>query len=87
MQTAHPAPLTAEQLAAITAGGGYACCEDPATHSVYHLIQQPARPTIDDEYVRQKIEEAYADAEKNGFQPLNMSAIKQELQGRLASKR
>src|SRR4051812_20907042 len=86
MQPAHLAPLTPEQIAAINAGDGYAFCEDPLTHSVYHLIRQPELPTIDDDYVRQKIEEAYADTDRNGFQPLDMSAVKQELQRRYSPR-
>jgi hypothetical protein len=86
METAHLAKLTPEQLAAITAGGGYAFCEDPKTKTIYHLIQQPESSTLEDQYVRQKIEEAYQEIDRNGFQELNMSAIKTELQRRLAAR-
>jgi hypothetical protein len=86
METPHKAPLTPEQIAAINAGGGFAQCEDPMTHVLYHLIQFP--PTaIDDDYVRQKIEEAYADAATNGFERLDMAAVKAELNRRLAAKK
>jgi len=83
METTHQAPLTPEQLAAINAGGGFAQCEDPATHVRYQLIQCE-QPTIDDDYIREKIEAAYADPA--GYEPLNMTAIKAELQRRLAAK-
>jgi hypothetical protein len=47
----------------------------------YQLIQvEPA--TIDDEYIRAKVEEAYAD--RAGIQPLDMAAIKAELNRRLS---
>ena len=82
METTHQAPLTPEQLAAINAGGGFAHCEDPTTHVHYQLIQCEPR-TIDDDYIRAKIEEAYADPA--GFKPLDMAAIKAELQRRLAA--
>lgn len=84
METTHQARLTPEQLAAINAGGGIAQCEDPTTHVRYQLIQcEPS--CIDDDYVREKVEEAYADAA--GVEPLDMAAIKAELQRRLAAKR
>ncbi len=67
METVDQAALTPDQLAALIAGGGYARCEDPKTHIVYHLIQQPEPSTIDDDYVREKLAEAYADIEKNGL--------------------
>lgn len=85
MEITHQAPLTPEQLAAINASGGFARCEDPTTHVLYHLIQYEP-PTIDDEYIREKIEEAYADAAENGFEPLDMAAIKAELHRRLVAK-
>lgn len=87
MDTPHPAPLTPEQLAAVTAGEGYALCEDPATHAVYYLIQQGEPPTIDDDYVRAKIEEAYADAAERGFEPWDVEKVKAELHRRLAAKK
>lgn len=71
-------------MAAIHAGGGIARMEDPQTNRVYLLIEQPSTPpTLDDEYVRQKIEEAYAEGE---FVPLDMAAIKAEFHRRQAMK-
>lgn len=83
METTHQASLTPEQVAAILAGGGFALCEDPTTHVQYQLIQVEPM-TIDDEYIRAKIEEAYADPE--GDRPLDMATIKAELNRRLAAK-
>ena len=81
METTYQASLTPEQLAAIHAGGGFARCEDPRTHLHYQLIQL-VPSTIDDEYIREKAEEAYADPA--GCGPLDMTAIKAELNRRLA---
>jgi len=83
MESTYQAPLTPEQLAAIIAGGGFARCEDPTTHVQYHLIQlEPSN--LDDDYIREKIKEAYADPA--GFEPLDMATIKAELRRRLATK-
>jgi hypothetical protein len=80
MDAIFQAPLTPDQVAAIHAGGGFARMEDPQTHRVYYLIeQQPEPPALDDEYVRQKIQEAYAEG---GLEPLDMAAIKAEFHPR-----
>jgi hypothetical protein len=85
MEPTYQAALTPEQMAAITAGGGFARCEDPATHVQYQLVQiEP--PNLDNNYFREKIEEAYTDAGEHGFEPLDMGAIKTELNRRLAAK-
>jgi hypothetical protein len=83
MEPAQIAPLTPEQLAAITAGGGFAQCEDPTNHMQYQLIQvEPI--ALDDHYFREKIEESYKDPRPP--EPLNMAEIKAELRRRLAAK-
>jgi hypothetical protein len=85
METTYQAALTPEQVAAISAAGGSARCEDPTTHVQYQLVQlAPTR--VDDHYFKEKIEEAYADAGEQGFQPLDMGALKAELSRRLATK-
>src|SRR3954447_26002508 len=61
MEPTHQVSLTPEQLAAISAGGGFAHCEDPATHVHYHLIQYEL-PTVDDDYIRSKLAEAQVDS-------------------------
>jgi hypothetical protein len=68
-------PLTPEQLAAVQAGGGFACVEDPTTHRIFFLIEKSEPITIGDDYVREMINEAYADG---GDGPLDMAAIKAE---------
>ena len=86
METPYPASLTDEQLAAINAGEGYARCEDPASHVVYHLIRQSPEPTIDDAYIREKLAEAQKDIDEGRIAEWNLSEIKQELWKRLANK-
>jgi hypothetical protein len=83
MDASYQTPLTPEQLAAVQAGQGFARVEDPVTHRVYFLIEQPEPPTIDDDYVRAKIDEAYA---VGGIAPLDMNAIKAEFARRQAAK-
>jgi hypothetical protein len=84
MEPTHVAPLTPEQIAAIAAGGGFARCEDPTTRRKYELIEiEPV--TISDDYVRAKVEEAYADGA--GVEPLDMASVEAELQRRLDRKR
>jgi hypothetical protein len=79
MDTSFHAPLTPEQLAAVQAGNGFAKVQDPATHRVYFLIEQSVAPTISDDYVRRKIEEAYAEGDLGR---LDMEAIKAEFRHR-----
>jgi len=83
MDTPVHVPLTPEQLAAVQAGGGFACVEDPTTHRVFFLIEKSVPATIDDDYVRQKIDEAYADGEEG---PLDMAALKAEFFRRQAEQ-
>ena len=85
MEAPYQAPLTPKQLAAIYASGGFAHCEDPSTHVLYQLIKFES-PTVDDDYLRQKIEEAYAADAEIGFKPFNMGAIRSEVHRRLAMK-
>ena len=85
MEPTYQAALTPEQIAAITAGGGFARCEDPTTHVQYQLVQVE-HPNLNNNYFREKIEEAYADAGEQGFEPLDMAVIKSELKRRLAAK-
>ncbi len=75
METPPQTSLTPEQVAAVQAGGGLARAEDPATHRVYFLVEQPEPPTLDDAYVREMVEEAYADGD---FEPLDMDVVKAE---------
>jgi hypothetical protein len=83
MDAPPQAPLTPEQLAAMQAGGGLARVEDPTTHRVYFLLEQSEPPALDDEYVREKVAEAYSDG---NFEPLDMEAVKAEFHRRQATR-
>ena len=82
METPHSAPLTPEQLSALDAGDGFARFEDPQTHIVYTVTREPAEREYDDDYIREKIAEAYAGGDKS-FKPLDMDAIRAELTRRV----
>jgi hypothetical protein len=82
MDAPFPAPLTAEQLAAIHAGDGHARLIDPGTQVVYHVIAQAEPPTIDDDYVRAKLAEAQDDVDRGDVAEWNMEAIKRTLHER-----
>jgi hypothetical protein len=82
MDDTFQVPLTPEQLAAITAGGGYARCEDPTTRIHYQLLQfEPS--TLDDNYVREKLAEAQADVEHGRVAELNFDEMRRALKNRL----
>jgi glucan phosphorylase len=85
MENAQFLPLTPEQVAAVTAGGGFARCEDPNTHVVYELIRH-CESTIDDDYVRQKLAEAEDDMKHGRCAEWNLDEVKRELRDRLAAK-
>ena len=82
MESPLQASLTPELLAAVQAGNGFARVEDPTTHRVYFLIEQTAQPTVSDDYVRRKVDEAYAEGDLG---PLDMEAIKAEFRRRMAT--
>ena len=82
MDIPFPAPLTAEQLAAINAGDGHARLIDPGTQVVYHVIAQAEPTTIDDDYVRAKLTEAQADVDRGDVADWNVEAIKRALHER-----
>jgi hypothetical protein len=84
MEVPFPAPLTAEQLAAINAGDGHARLIDPSTSVVYHVIAQAEPPAISDDYVREKLAEAQADVKRGDVAPWNVADVKRELTERLS---
>jgi hypothetical protein len=85
MEPAQIAPLTPEQLAAITAGGGFARCEDPTTHVQYQLIQIET-PSIDDNYIRAKLAEAQAGVDRGDCHEWNVEEIKREVYERRTNR-
>lgn len=74
MEPSFQASLTPEQIAAIQAGGGFARCEDPSTHVHYQLTQfEP--PTLDDDYIREKLAEAALDIERGNVSDWDVNEI------------
>jgi hypothetical protein len=57
----------------------------PATLSIY-LIKQADPPTIDDQYVREKLAEAEEDIRRGNYSEWNVDELKRELLERLAAK-
>lgn len=86
MEVPFPAPLTAEQIAAISAGDGHARLIDPSTRVVYHVIAQAESPAISDDYVREKLAEAQADVDRGDVAPWSVADVKRELTERLSRK-
>ena len=86
MDVPFPAPLSAEQLAAIHAGDGHARLIDPGTQVVYHVIAQVEPPTISDDYVREKLAEAQADVDRGDVAPWDVAEMKRALYERLSRK-
>ncbi len=85
MDIPRQAPLSAEQLAAVREGGGYAHLVDPNTHQVYFLTE-PIAPTIDDDYVRAKLDEAQTSIDLGEVSEWNVEEIKAEVRQRLSKK-
>jgi hypothetical protein len=74
--------LTPEQIAALEAGQGIARCVDPASGRVYYLIEQTGPPALNDDYVREKVNEAYA---KGDCARLDRAAVKAQFARRTAA--
>jgi hypothetical protein len=85
MDQPSPNPLTAEQIAALEAGGGVMFGEDPATHRLYLLIEQ-VEPTVDDDYVREKLDEAQASIDRGEAADWDVEDIKAEVKRRMNSQ-
>ena len=86
MEMTRPASFTPEQLAAVRDGEGYAQLRDPETNRVFVVIEQPEPPTIGDEYVREKLDEAINASECGDVAEWDVDALKAELRQRLAKK-
>ena len=85
MEKIVQAALTPEQLAAITAGGGFAHFEDPTNHIHYHLVQYEP-PTLDDDYIREKLAEAQASIDRGDVADWDVEELKREFREVLAKK-
>jgi hypothetical protein len=78
-------PLTPEQLSAVAANGGWARVKDPNTQRVF-VITEEIPPTVDDDYIREKLAEAEAQSLRGEVAELDMDEIRAELRSRLANK-
>lgn len=56
--------------------------EDPATHRTYLLIEQ-VEPTVDDDYVREKLDEAQASIDRGEVFDWDVDEIKAEVRRRI----
>jgi hypothetical protein len=83
MEASSLNPLTPQQIAALEAGNGLMVGEDPSTHRVYMLIEQ-VKPTIDDDYVRGKLQDAQASIDRGDMADFDIEEIKADVRERLA---
>jgi hypothetical protein len=58
--------------------------EDPDTHKLYVLVEQPDDAPLDDEYIRSELSKGIAALEAGERVPWNPERIKQEGRRRLA---
>jgi hypothetical protein len=80
--------LTPEQRQAIAASGGLPIhVEDPDTHKLYVLLEQPHESPLDDEYIRSELAKGIAALEAGERVPWDPDRIKQEGRQRLAARR
>ena len=85
MKHPQPAPITPEQLAALQQGNGCTELRDPSTDRLFFLIEQ-VEPTIDDDYVREKLAEGIAASERGEVAAWDVEAVRAELHRRIAEK-
>lgn len=86
MHTPYP-PLTPEQRQAIATNGGLPIhVEDPDTHKLYVLVEQPQDVPVDDEYIRNELAKGIAAIEAGERTPWDPKRIKQEGRRRLAGR-
>ena len=78
--------ITTEQLAAVSAGNGFAHVEDPATRRVYLLIEQGSAPTLSDDYFRDRIATGIAERDRGECQPWDVEQLKADLRDRHAAR-
>ncbi len=83
MEVNNLTPLTSEQLVAL--GNGIVHAQDPATNRIYLLIEE-IDPTIDDEYVREKLDEGLSSIEAGEVSDWNVDQFKDKLRKRHAAE-
>ena len=86
MSTTNHVSITPDQLAAVTAGSGFAHVEEPVTHRVYLLVDQGAAPTLSDDYFREKIAAGIAERDRGECQPWDAEQLKNDLRRRHAAR-
>lgn len=80
--------LTPEQREALAASGGLPVhVEDPDTHKLYVLVEQPQDEVLDEEYIRNELTKGLAAIEADDRVPWDPEHIKQEGRRRLAARR
>ncbi len=82
MSTAGHVTITPEQLAAVSAGNGFAHIEDPASHRIFLLVEQGKGPTLSDDYFREKIAAGIAELDRGECQPWDVEQLKADLRRR-----
>jgi len=86
MQAQYP-QLTPEQRQAIAASGGLPIqVEDPDTHKIYVLVEQPREVVLDDEYIRHELSKGLAALEAGQRIAWDPERIKQEGRWHLAKR-
>jgi hypothetical protein len=84
---AQPFPLPPEMAQAIAANGGLPLrLEDPDTHELYLLVEQPTEISLDEEYLDQELAKGLADFETGRFAPWDMEKTIAEARRRHDSK-
>jgi hypothetical protein len=80
--------LTPEQREALAASGGLPVhVEDPDTHRLYVLVEQPQDGELDEEYIRDELTKGIAAIEAGERVPWDPERIKQEGRRRLAARK
>jgi len=87
MEASYP-QLTPEQRQAIAANGGLPIqVEDPDTHKIYVLVEQPHHVALDDNYIRDELSNGVAALEAGERVAWDPDRIKQEGRRRLAARK
>jgi hypothetical protein len=87
MQAPYPR-ITPEQHQAIVASGGLPIqLEDPDTHKIYVLIEQPKDNALGNEYMHEALSKGIAALEKGERIAWDPERIKQEGRQRLAARK
>lgn len=86
MEASPLIPMTPEQIAALEAGGSIVRAQDPKTNRHYLLIEQ-IEPTLDEQYVREKLAEGLASIEAGEVSDWDVDEFKDQLRQRHADRK